>query len=96
MKTKPRKPRSAQVQLNRMRHRWPDLRPRMLEEGRAITWIGPLRGFQMKYEVAVIWEWQNPKAVPVVHVLDPPIEPRPGPPHWTGRIPDILLRLSCC
>lgn len=78
MKTKPRKPRSAQVQLNRMRHRWPDLRPRMLEGGRVIAWIGPLRGFQMKYEVAVIWEWQNPKAVPLVHVLDPPIEARPG------------------
>lgn len=78
MKAKPEKPRSVQVQFKRMEHRWPGLIPKLLSENRFIAWIGPLRGFQMKYNVAVIWEWQNPRATPLVHVLDPPITPRPG------------------
>lgn len=78
MKAKPKKPRSVQVQLKRMEHRWPDLVPKLISENRHIAWIGPLRGFQMKYKVAVIWEWQNPRSTPLVHVLDPPIIPRPG------------------
>ncbi len=71
------KPRSAHVQLTRMAHRWPDLVPRVVEKGSGIAWVGPLRGFQMKYKVAVIWEWANTKAVPLVYVLDPPLRPRP-------------------
>lgn len=78
MKTKPKKPRSAQVQLIRMARRWPDLRPEMRGEGQFIVWIGPIRGFQMKYQIAVVWEWRDPKATPLVYVLDPPIEPRSG------------------
>lgn len=78
MKAKSKKPRSVQVQLKRMEHRWPDLIPKLISGDRVIAWIGPLRGFQMKYKVAVIWGWQNPRATPLVHVLDPPITPRPG------------------
>lgn len=75
---KPLKPRSAQVQVKRMEQRWPDLKPRMIEKNDAIAWLGPLRGFQMKYQVAIIWEWINPAAVPLVHVLDPPLSPKAG------------------
>jgi len=75
---KTEKPRSYQVQLTRMKHRWPDLLPRLVDQDRFIAWVGPLRGFQMKYEVAVVWEWMNPKGVPMVHILKPAIHPRPG------------------
>ena len=78
MKGKARKPRSAQVQIIRMGHKWPDLVPKIIENGRFIAWTGPLRGFQMRYLITVIWEWNCPTSTPKVHVLDPPISPRPG------------------
>jgi hypothetical protein len=72
------KSRSYQVQIKRMEHRWPDLAPRLVGGNKFIAWIGPLRGFQMKYKIAVVWSWLNPKSAPLVYVLEPTLKPRLG------------------
>lgn len=84
MSLKRRKPRSPHGQLNRMAMRWPDLAARVLSDGPSIVWRGPLRGFQMEYQVLVHWSWQANPNTPHVFVLDPQIRPRPG-----GRFEDI-------
>ena len=70
------KPRSVHSQLGRMERRWPELKPRLTHGNELVMWVGPLRGFQMSYQVQVQWEWQNRLAVPLVFILEPKLRPR--------------------
>jgi hypothetical protein len=78
------KPRSPEAQLTRMRMRWPDLEPRIVGPESMIAWVGPLRGFQMSYQVQVQWDWRNAKSFPHVFILEPALQPR-----LDGRFVDI-------
>lgn len=78
------KPRSPQSQIGRTAMRWPELVPQIVGVDNALAWIGPLRGFQMSYQVQVQWDWKKPRSLPYVFVLDPPLRARAG-----GRFVDI-------
>lgn len=70
------KPRSAHSQIGRMEKRWCGLKPRLAQGNDLVLWVGPLRGFQMNYQVQIQWEWQNRSAVPLVFILEPKLRPR--------------------
>jgi hypothetical protein len=70
------KPRTPNTQLNRMAHRWPAFERRFLGSSLE-AWIGPLRGFQQDYQVAVIWNYGE-GLPPLVHILEPKLKPRGG------------------
>lgn len=72
------KPRSPEAQLSRMERRWPLLKPNMMSGGQVLQWLGPLRGFQMEYQIAICWDWQSPDSCPLAFVLRPEIRPRKG------------------
>lgn len=61
-----------------MEKRWPMLKPSIVGRNRHLEWMGPLRGFQMEYQVAILWNWQTPNKCPFAFVLDPVIRPRQG------------------
>ena len=61
-----------------MSARWPELRARLTNGDRYLVWSGPLRGFQMNYQVAVLWDYQNLEVAPYVFINEPKIRPRDG------------------
>lgn len=61
-----------------MSARWPELRVRLTNGDRYLVWSGPLRGFQMNYQVAVLWDYQNLGIAPYVFIDEPKIRPRDG------------------
>ncbi len=73
-----KKPRSPHSQLNRMSARWPEFDVEVAGGGQYLVWTGPLRGFQMNYQVSVQWRWQKTGSIPYVFILDPKIAPRSG------------------
>ncbi|ABA81690.1 hypothetical protein GQF56_21215 [Rhodobacter sphaeroides] len=65
---------SLEAQIRRMRAKWPEFRPGVIGST-SISWMGPLRGFQMDYTVLVRWSvGQTPKAI----VVSPQLRPRVG------------------
>ena len=70
------RPRSLGAQKDRMSPKWPLFTFEPLK-GFIVRWVGPLRGFQKEYIVAVHWDPQS-AGRPYVLLRDPPLRPREG------------------
>lgn len=70
------RPRSLGAQKARMAAKWPRFAFEALE-GSMVRWVGPLRGFQKEYVVAVHWDAQSPER-PYVLLREPQLRPRGG------------------
>lgn len=67
--------------------RFASIKPLTVFADGRITWIGPVRGFQMSYNVSVVWN--SAKTIPpLVFVRHPTIAPRSGT-DWLD-IPHLL------
>ena len=85
-------PKPAQAQLCRMKEVWPKLEPLTTFADGSISWIGPIRGFQMLHEVAVRWNPQR-ATPPLVFVRRPVLRPRPG--ERVIDVPHLLYEPRC-
>ena len=70
------RPRSLGAQKARMEARWPRFQFEVLN-GSMVRWLGPLRGFQKEYVIAVHWDAGRTEK-PYVLLRDPPLLPREG------------------
>lgn len=81
------RPRSIGAQKARMAAKWPQFTFEALE-GSMVRWVGPLRGFQKGYVVAVHWDGQSLER-PYVLLREPQLRPRQG---WTfEEIPHLMF-----
>src|SRR4051794_33170391 len=78
--------RSLSAQIARMDARWPEFRFDQLQ-GSMVRWVGPLRGFQKKYVIAVHWDAEGPEK-PYLLLRQPTL--RPGEGMTFEQIPHLI------